>query len=60
MRNLVIFLCLIVLVLIYTGCAEKQITKSEGTIYTQNESTAKQNVQSGTVGKSVNKMSSPV
>jgi peptidoglycan-associated lipoprotein len=53
MRNLVIFLCLIVLVLIYTGCAEKQITKSEGTIYTQNESTAKQNVQSGTVGKSV-------
>jgi peptidoglycan-associated lipoprotein len=53
MRNLIIFLCLIVFVLIYTGCAEKQITKSEGTVYTQNESSAKQNVQSNAVGKSV-------
>jgi peptidoglycan-associated lipoprotein len=51
-RRTIIFLCLIVFVLIYAGCAEKQITKREGTVYTQDESSAKQNVQSNAVGKS--------
>jgi peptidoglycan-associated lipoprotein len=48
MRKSIIFLSLIVFVLVYAGCAEKQITKSEGTAYTQNESAVKQNEQSNT------------
>ena len=43
MRKSIIFLCLIVFVLVYAGCAEKQITKSEGTASAQNESAIKQN-----------------
>lgn len=52
MRKTIIFLYLIVFVLIYTGCAEKQITKSEGTAYTQNEPAIKQTEQLGAAGKS--------
>jgi len=47
-------LSLIVFVLAYAGCAEKQITKSVGTAYPQNESAIKKNEQSGTAGKSAN------
>lgn len=54
MRKSIIFLSLIVFVLAYAGCAEKQIIKSEGTVYTQNESAIKKNEQSGTAGKSAN------
>ncbi len=35
MRKAIIFMCLIVFVFAYAGCAEKQITKSEGTASTQ-------------------------
>lgn len=58
MRNLITFLSLIVFVLAYAGCAEKQITKSEGTAYTQNESAIKKNEQSETAGKSAIKNNS--
>jgi peptidoglycan-associated lipoprotein len=54
MRKSIIFLSLIVFVMAYAGCAEKQIIKSEGTAYTQNESAIKKNGQSGTAGKSAN------
>jgi peptidoglycan-associated lipoprotein len=54
MRKSIIFLSLIIFVLAYAGCAEKQIIKSEGTTYTQNESAIKKNEQSGTAGKSAN------
>jgi len=37
MRKAIIFMGLIVSVLAYAGCAEKQITKSEGTASTQKE-----------------------
>jgi peptidoglycan-associated lipoprotein len=50
MRKSIIFLCLIVFVLAYAGCAEKHLTKSEGTA--QNNSAIKQNEQPSTVGKS--------
>ena len=45
MRGLIIFLCLIVCALVYTGCAEKQITKSEGDTATQNKPAIIQNEQ---------------
>jgi peptidoglycan-associated lipoprotein len=51
MRKSIIFLCLIVFVLAYAGCAEKHLTKSDGTASAQNESAIK-NGQSSTVGKS--------
>jgi peptidoglycan-associated lipoprotein len=38
MRNVIIFLCVTIFVLAYAGCAEKQLTKSDGTAYTQSES----------------------
>ena len=44
-KNLIIFLCLIVFVLAYAGCAEKHLTKSDGTASAQNESAIKQNEQ---------------
>lgn len=53
-RKSIIFLSLIVFVLTYAGCAEKQITKSVGTAYPQNESAIKKNEQSVTAGKSAN------
>ena len=43
MRKSIIFLCLMVFVLAYAGCAEKHLTKSEGTASAQNESAIKQN-----------------
>jgi len=43
MRKSVIFLCLIVFVLAYAGCAGKQLTKSDGTASAQNESAINQN-----------------
>jgi peptidoglycan-associated lipoprotein len=52
MRKSIIFLSLIVFVLVYAGCAEKHLTKSEGTSSAQNESAIKQNEQPNTVGKS--------
>jgi peptidoglycan-associated lipoprotein len=57
-RKSIIFLCLIVIVLAYTGCAEKQITKSEGIAPAQSQSTIKQSMQSGTTGKSANQEAS--
>ncbi len=35
MRKAIIFMCLSVFILAYAGCAEKQITKSEGTASTE-------------------------
>ena len=52
MRKSIIFLCLIVFVLAYAGCAEKHLTKSEGTSSAQNESAIKQNEQPGIGGSS--------
>ncbi|PKN51043.1 MAG: peptidoglycan-associated lipoprotein [Deltaproteobacteria bacterium HGW-Deltaproteobacteria-13] len=52
MRKSIIFLCLIVFVLAYAGCAEKHLTKSDGTATTQNESAIKQNGQSNEAGES--------
>jgi peptidoglycan-associated lipoprotein len=52
-RKAIIILCLFVFVLIYAGCVENQVTKSEGTAYTQNESAIKQKDQSGTNEKAV-------
>lgn len=52
-RKAIIILSLFVFVLIYEGCAENQLTKSEGTSYTQNESAIKQKDQSGTNEKAV-------
>jgi peptidoglycan-associated lipoprotein len=52
MRKSIIFLCLVVFVLAYAGCAEKHLTKSDGTAPAQNESAIKQTVQPGTAGKS--------
>ena len=52
MRKSIIFLCLIVFVLAYAGCAQKHLTKSEVTSSAQNESAIKQNEQPNTVGKS--------
>jgi peptidoglycan-associated lipoprotein len=51
-KNLIIFLCLIVFVLAYAGCAEKHLTKNDGTASAQNESAIKQTVQPVTAGKS--------
>ena len=51
-KNLIIFLCLIVFVLAYAGCAEKHLTKSDGTASAQNESANKQNEQPSAGGKS--------
>jgi uncharacterized membrane protein len=45
MKKSIIFLCLIVFVLAYAGCAEKHLTKSDGTASAQNESAIKQNEQ---------------
>jgi peptidoglycan-associated lipoprotein len=52
MKKSIIFLCLIVFILAYVGCAGKQLTKSEGTASAQNESAIKQNEQSNAAGKS--------
>jgi peptidoglycan-associated lipoprotein len=52
MRKSIIFLFLIVFVLAYAGCAEKHLTKSEGTASAQNNSAIKQNEQPSIVGKS--------
>ncbi len=46
MRKAIIFMGLIVFVLAYAGCAQKQITKSEGTASTQKEQVASQKEQS--------------
>jgi len=54
MRKSVIFLCLIVFVLAYAGCAEKHLTKSEGTASAQNNSAIKQNEQPSTGIESTN------
>ena len=50
-KNLIIFLCLIVFVLAYAGCAEKHLTKSDGTASAQNESAIKQNEQPSLAGE---------
>ena len=52
MRKSIILLSLIVFVLVYAGCAEKHLTKSDGTASAQNESAIKQTGQSSTAGKS--------
>ena len=52
MRKLIIFLCLIVFVLAYAGCAEKQLVKSDGTASNQKESAMKQNEQPSIGGAS--------
>ena len=52
MRKLVIFLCLVVFVLAYAGCAEKQLVKSDGTASAQKESAMKQNEQPSIGGAS--------
>jgi len=52
MKKTIIFLCLIIFVLAYAGCAEKHLTKSDGTASAQNESAIKQNEQPNAVGKS--------
>jgi peptidoglycan-associated lipoprotein len=52
MKKSIIFLCLVVFVLAYAGCAEKHLTKSDGTTSAQKESAIKQNEQTNTVGKS--------
>jgi len=51
MRKSIIFTCLIVFILAYAGCAEKQITKTEGTTSTQNESAIKQNGKPSAAGE---------
>jgi len=51
-KKSIIYLCLIVFVLAYAGCAEKHLTKMDGTASAQNESTIKQNEQPNAVGKS--------
>jgi len=43
---------MIIFVLAYAGCAEKHLTKSDGTTSAQNESVIKQNEHPSTVGKS--------
>ena len=50
MKKWIIFLCLVVFVLAYAGCAEKHLTKSEGTASAQNESAIKQNEKPGMGG----------
>jgi peptidoglycan-associated lipoprotein len=52
MKKSIIFLCLVVFVLAYAGCAGKQLVKSDGTASAQNNSAIKQNEQTNTVGKS--------
>ena len=52
MRKSIIFLSMIIFVLAYAGCAEKHLTKSDGTTSAQNESVIKQNEHPSTVGKS--------
>jgi len=52
MRKSIIFLCLIVFVVAYAGCAEKHLTKSDGTASAQNESAIKQNEQTSVAGES--------
>ena len=52
LRKSIIFLSLIVFVLAYAGCAEKHLTKNDGTASAQNESAIKQTVQPVTAGKS--------
>jgi peptidoglycan-associated lipoprotein len=52
MRKSIIFLCLIVFVLAYAGCAGKQLVKSDGTASAQKESAIKQNEQSRIDGSS--------
>lgn len=52
MRKSNLFLLfLMVFILVYAGCAEKQITKIEGTSSAQNESVIKQTEQPSTSGK---------
>jgi peptidoglycan-associated lipoprotein len=52
MKKSIIFLCLVVFVLAYAGCAGKQLVKSDGTASAQNNSASKQNEQTNTVRKS--------
>ena len=53
MRKSIIFLCLIVFVLAYAGCAEKQLTKSDGIAAAQSESAINRNEQTNATGKLV-------
>jgi peptidoglycan-associated lipoprotein len=52
MKKSIIFLCLVVFVLAYAGCAGKQLVKSDGTASAQNNSAIKQNGQPGIGGSS--------
>ncbi len=54
MKKTIIFLCLIIFVLAYAGCAEKHLTKSDGSTSAQKESAIKQNEQPGMGGTSAN------
>jgi peptidoglycan-associated lipoprotein len=58
MRKSIIFLSMIIFVLAYAGCAEKHLTKSDGTTSAQNESAIKQTVQPGMGGTSANQEAS--
>ena len=51
MKKSIIFLCLIVFVLAYAGCAGKQLTGCDGIASAQNESTIKQNEQLSVAGE---------
>ena len=51
MKKSIIFLCLIVFVLTYAGCAGKQLTGCDGIASAQNESTIKQNEQLSVAGE---------
>ena len=51
MKKSIIFLCLIVFVLTYAGCAGKQLTGCDGIASAQNESTIKQNEQPSVAGE---------
>jgi peptidoglycan-associated lipoprotein len=53
MKKTIIFLSLIIFVLAYAGCAEKHLTKSDGSTSAQKESAIKQNEQPGMSGSSV-------
>ena len=51
MKKSIIFLCMIVFVLAYAGCAGKQLTGCDGIASVQNESTIKQNEQPSVAGE---------
>jgi peptidoglycan-associated lipoprotein len=51
-RKSIIFSCLIVFTLAYTGCAVKQLTECDGTASAQNESAINQNEQPSVAGES--------